>query len=91
MLNKSEMAKTAQLSDFDESLYKVVENEKDSATDKYLIATSEQPISCMVCPCHLIVSVKVVEEHLFMALVSVLELHHHGNECRNMSANGEYA
>jgi seryl-tRNA synthetase len=47
MLNKSEMAKTAQLSDFDESLYKVVEDEKDSSTDKYLIATSEQPISAM--------------------------------------------
>jgi seryl-tRNA synthetase len=42
MLNRSEMAKTAQLSDFDESLYKVVEDEKDPATDKYLIATSEQ-------------------------------------------------
>jgi hypothetical protein len=49
MLNKSEMAKTAQLSDFDEALYKVVEDEKDSSTDKYLIATSEQPISAMVC------------------------------------------
>lgn len=47
MLNKSEMAKTAQLSDFDESLYKVVEDEKDPQLDKYLIATSEQPISCM--------------------------------------------
>jgi len=47
MLNKSEMAKTAQLSDFDESLYKVVEDEKAPELDKYLIATSEQPISCM--------------------------------------------
>jgi seryl-tRNA synthetase len=42
MPNKGEMAKTAQLSDFDESLYKVVENEKDPSMDKYLIATSEQ-------------------------------------------------
>ena len=42
MLNKSEMAKTAQLSDFDESLYKVVEDEKAPELDKYLIATSEQ-------------------------------------------------
>ena len=41
------MAKTAQLSDFDESLYKVVEDEKNPDMDKYLIATSEQPISCM--------------------------------------------
>lgn len=35
------MAKTAQLEDFDEELYKVVDGE----SDKYLIATSEQPIS----------------------------------------------
>jgi seryl-tRNA synthetase len=40
------MAKTAQLEQFDEELYKVTED-KDSATDKYLIATSEQPISAM--------------------------------------------
>jgi seryl-tRNA synthetase len=51
MLNKSEMAKTAQLSDFDEALYKVTENEADPSTDKYLIATSEQPISAMVGAC----------------------------------------
>ncbi|KAJ4145684.1 hypothetical protein LMH87_004523 [Akanthomyces muscarius] len=37
------MAKTAQLDDFDEQLYKVVDG--DEANDKYLIATSEQPIS----------------------------------------------
>lgn len=37
------MAKTAQLDDFDEQLYKVVDG--DSKNDKYLIATSEQPIS----------------------------------------------
>lgn len=40
------MAKTAQLEQFDEELYKVTEG-KDAATDKYLIATSEQPISAM--------------------------------------------
>ena len=40
------MAKTAQLEQFDEELYKVTED-KDTATDKYLIATSEQPISAM--------------------------------------------
>ena len=40
------MAKTAQLEQFDEELYKVTEG-KDTATDKYLIATSEQPISAM--------------------------------------------
>ncbi|CAK4018635.1 Serine--tRNA ligase, cytoplasmic [Lecanosticta acicola] len=39
------MAKTAQLEQFDEELYKVTERENDPATDKYLIATSEQPIS----------------------------------------------
>jgi seryl-tRNA synthetase len=39
------MGKTAQLEQFDEELYKVVEG-KD-AEDKYLIATSEQPLSAM--------------------------------------------
>ncbi|KEF61643.1 seryl-tRNA synthetase [Exophiala aquamarina CBS 119918] len=39
------MAKTAQLEQFDEELYKVIED-KDSE-DKYLIATSEQPLSAM--------------------------------------------
>jgi seryl-tRNA synthetase len=28
--------------------YKVVEDSKDTATDKYLIATSEQPLSALV-------------------------------------------
>lgn len=41
MMNKDVMAKTAQLSEFDEELYKVV----DGDDEKYLIATSEQPIS----------------------------------------------
>jgi len=41
-MNKEVMAETAQLSQFDEELYKVVGNEGD---EKYLIATSEQPIS----------------------------------------------
>lgn len=40
---KNYMAKTAQLSEFDEELYKVVDG--DAQNDKYLIATSEQPIS----------------------------------------------
>jgi seryl-tRNA synthetase len=40
---KDQMAKTAQLEDFDEELYKVVDG--DAQNDKYLIATSEQPIS----------------------------------------------
>ncbi|KAJ5610072.1 cytosolic seryl-tRNA synthetase [Penicillium lagena] len=40
------MAKTAQLEDFDEELYKVTEGE-DNSTDKYLIATSEQPLSAL--------------------------------------------
>lgn len=43
---KELMAKTAQLEQFDEELYKVTENE-DKSTDKYLIATSEQPLSAI--------------------------------------------
>lgn len=43
MMSKKYMAKTAQLSEFDEELYKVVDGEPQN--DKYLIATSEQPIS----------------------------------------------
>ncbi|RVX69505.1 hypothetical protein B0A52_06569 [Exophiala mesophila] len=39
------MGKTAQLEQFDEELYKVVEG--GGAEDKYLIATSEQPLSAM--------------------------------------------
>lgn len=41
MMNKEVMARTAQLSQFDEELYKVMDGEDE----KYLIATSEQPIS----------------------------------------------
>ena len=41
------MAKTAQLEQFDEELYKVIEDEKDKTSDKYLIATSEQPLSAL--------------------------------------------
>ncbi|KAI0733283.1 serine-tRNA ligase [Fomitopsis betulina] len=41
MMNKEMMAKTAQLDQFDEELYKVIAAEDE----KYLIATSEQPIS----------------------------------------------
>ncbi|PYH94987.1 serine-tRNA ligase [Aspergillus ellipticus CBS 707.79] len=43
---KEMMAKTAQLEQFDEELYKVTESE-DKSTDKYLIATSEQPLSAL--------------------------------------------
>ncbi|KAK6362076.1 Cytosolic seryl-tRNA synthetase [Orbilia blumenaviensis] len=42
-MNKEYMAKTAQLEQFDEELYKVV----DGDDEKYLIATSEQPISAL--------------------------------------------
>jgi len=42
-MNKDMMAKTAQLEQFDEELYKVV----DGDSEKYLIATSEQPISAL--------------------------------------------
>ncbi|KAK7683845.1 hypothetical protein QCA50_013223 [Cerrena zonata] len=41
MINKDVMAKTAQLDQFDEELYKVIADDDE----KYLIATSEQPIS----------------------------------------------
>ncbi|KAI0943143.1 hypothetical protein AcV7_002373 [Taiwanofungus camphoratus] len=41
MMNKDIMAKTAQLDQFDEELYKVIAADDE----KYLIATSEQPIS----------------------------------------------
>eukprot|EP00033_Pygsuia_biforma_P001090 GCRY01001241.1.p1 GENE.GCRY01001241.1~~GCRY01001241.1.p1 ORF type:complete len:463 (+),score=144.34 GCRY01001241.1:61-1389(+) len=41
MMNKDIMAETAQLSQFDEELYKVV----GGTEEKYLIATSEQPLS----------------------------------------------
>ena len=41
------MAKTAQLSQFDEELYHVSESGDNSQPDKYLIATSEQPLSCL--------------------------------------------
>ena len=40
---QSYMAKTAQLEQFDEELYKV----SDGEADKYLIATSEQPLSAL--------------------------------------------
>jgi len=40
------MAKTAQLEQFDEELYKV-EDSGEKETDKYLIATSEQPLSAL--------------------------------------------
>ena len=42
MMNKNVMAGVAQLEQFDEELYKVVSGE--GVEDKYLIATSEQPI-----------------------------------------------
>ena len=42
MMNKDVMAGVAQLSEFDEALYKVSGGDADS--EKYLIATSEQPI-----------------------------------------------
>ena len=43
---RDQMAKTAQLEQFDEELYKV-SGDAENDTDKYLIATSEQPISAM--------------------------------------------
>ena len=46
MMRKEVMSKTAQLEQFDEELYKVTGN-ADADDDKYLIATSEQPISAL--------------------------------------------
>jgi seryl-tRNA synthetase len=45
-MNKEVMASIAQLEDFDEQLYKVSgkTDDPDGATEKYLIATSEQPL-----------------------------------------------
>jgi len=43
---RDQMARTAQLEQFDEELYKV-SGDGENDTDKYLIATSEQPISAM--------------------------------------------
>merc|ERR1712136_539225 len=44
-MKKDLMAKTAELDDYDEVLYKVVESPDQPELDKYMIATSEQPIS----------------------------------------------
>lgn len=44
MMYRSHMAKTAQLSQFDEELYKVPMKDEE---DRYLIATAEQPLSCL--------------------------------------------
>jgi len=44
-MKKDLMAKTAELEDYDDVLYKVVEDKDHPELDKYLIATSEQPIS----------------------------------------------
>lgn len=43
-MKKDIMAKTCQLTDYDEQLYKVVSSNSESE-DRYLIATSEQPIT----------------------------------------------
>lgn len=44
-MKKDLMAKTAELADYDDVLYKVIEDKDHPELDKYLIATSEQPIS----------------------------------------------
>jgi seryl-tRNA synthetase len=44
-MKKDLMAKTAELEDYDDVLYKVIEDKEKPELDKYLIATSEQPIS----------------------------------------------
>lgn len=45
MMKKDLMGKTAELADYDDVLYKVIEDKEHPELDKYLIATSEQPIS----------------------------------------------
>lgn len=45
MMRRNMMAKTAQLSEFDEALYKLEGSGGDHDDEKYLIATSEQPLS----------------------------------------------
>mmetsp|Transcript_47113 Transcript_47113/g.108904 ORF Transcript_47113/g.108904 Transcript_47113/m.108904 type:complete len:471 (+) Transcript_47113:116-1528(+) len=45
LMKKDLMAKTAELADYDDVLYKVIEDKDQPQLDKYLIATSEQPIS----------------------------------------------
>merc|ERR1740123_2797364 len=44
-MKKDLMARTAELADYDDVLYKVIEDKEHPELDKYLIATSEQPIS----------------------------------------------
>eukprot|EP00494_Astrolonche_serrata_P033250 UN33519 len=46
-MKRDVMARTAQLSEFDEALYHVSGGDDNEDKDKYLIATSEQPISAM--------------------------------------------
>eukprot|EP00658_Telonema_sp_P-2_P082649 TRINITY_DN8779_c0_g1_i5.p1 TRINITY_DN8779_c0_g1~~TRINITY_DN8779_c0_g1_i5.p1 ORF type:complete len:325 (+),score=109.56 TRINITY_DN8779_c0_g1_i5:253-1227(+) len=45
-MKKEMMAQCAQLDEFHEALYKVVEKDGDEESIKYLIATSEQPLAC---------------------------------------------
>ena len=45
MMLKKWMARTAQLDQFDQELYKIVDG--DEQTEKYLIATAEQPLSAL--------------------------------------------
>jgi len=46
-MKKDVMAQTAQLEQFDEELYKIVGGAQDEDMEKYMIATSEQPISAL--------------------------------------------
>lgn len=45
MMNKETMKKCSQLEEFDEVLYKVTDNDENN--EKYLIATSEQPLTAL--------------------------------------------
>jgi len=45
LMRQEIMAQAAELADFDEVLYKIVESPEEPEKDKYLIATSEQPLT----------------------------------------------
>ncbi|CAD7953653.1 unnamed protein product [Amoebophrya sp. A120] len=47
MMKKDVMAQAAELKDYDDVLYKVTEGEEHPELDRYLIATSEQPITAL--------------------------------------------
>eukprot|EP00396_MALV-II-16_sp_LP-1_P000239 gene238-276_t len=47
MMKKEVMSQAAELKDYDDVLYKIADGEDNAENDKYLIATSEQPITAL--------------------------------------------